>query len=166
MKLRGVFLFILTLAGQRALATPGLPAWCTDLQLLTVWLVVPALQLERGRSLARPVAIGLCWDALQQPIIGPGGIAWSASALVLSGLAGVVADRSYRMWAVFGAVAAIVIVLVHALALWPLGLAPSVTTGRVLRTALLSGLWCGLAGAIKAIDFPKYWRTYRVRRLR
>jgi hypothetical protein len=159
-------LFALTLAGQRALGTPGLPPWCTDLQLPAVWLVAPALRFDDRRWLYWAVLIGVAWDLLGQPVVGPGGIAWSAAALSLSALAGVIADRSFRVWGLFGAVAAMIIALVHALALLPLGLPSTVTGTRLLRTACLTGGWCALVGAVLAFDFPRYWRAYRLRKLR
>jgi hypothetical protein len=166
MKLRIAIMFALTLAGQRALGHPGLPAWCADLQLLTVWIVAPALRIDDRRWLYWAVVMGVLWDLLGQPVIGPGGIAWSAAAMALSVLGGFIADRSARAWALFGAVAAVVVVLAHTLALIPLGFAPSLTAADVGRSAVLSGLWCGAVGLAMAVDLPKYWRAYRLRKLR
>lgn len=165
-KLRLLALFALTMAGQRALGTPGLPAWCPEIQLPVVWIVGPALRFEDRRWWYWAVLLGLCWDVVGSPVIGPGGIAWSAAALTLSALAAVIADRSYRAWVFFGAVAAVVVTLVDALALVPLGLSTTLTGTRLLRTAMLSGVWSGLVGGLLAADFPGYWRAYRLRKLR
>jgi hypothetical protein len=166
MKFRLILFFLATMVGQRILGAPGLPVWCADIQLLTVWLVAPALRFDDRRWIYFAVLLGIVWDILGQPVIGPGGIAWSTAALALSALAVVVADRSFRAWAAFGAVAAVVVVLVHSLVLMPLGFPPSLTAVRIFRTALFSGLWCGTVAAIVAIDFPKHWRAYRLRKLR
>ena len=64
------------------------------------------------------------------------------------------------------AVGALVITLVQEVALLPLGFGLSVTVSHLVRTAALSGLWCGLVSAVKALDIPRRWRAYRVRRLR
>ncbi len=166
MRLRLVLLFALTMAAHRALGTPGLPSWCTDLQPLAVWLVAPALRFEGRHWLYWAVAIGLVWDLLGQPVIGPGGIAWSAAALSLSALAAVIADRSYRAWAVFGGVAAVIVAVVHALCLLPLGLSTTLNATRLLRAAFLTAAWCGLVGGVMAFDLPSYWRAHRLRKLR
>ena len=166
MKLRLILLFAATMIGQRLLGSPALPAWCAEIQLLAVWLVAASLKLDTRRWVYWAAAMGIAWDLLGQPVIGPGGIAWSGAALALSVLAVIVADRSFKAWVVFGAVAAAVVTVVHALAVLPLGLAPSLTAAGILRSAGLSGAWCGAVGAILAVDFPKYWRAYRLRRLR
>jgi hypothetical protein len=166
MKLRLILLFVATMIGQRVLGSPALPAWCAEIQLLSVWLVAASLKLEARRWVYWAAALGLCWDLLGQPVIGPGGIAWSAAALALSILAVIVADRTFKAWAIFGAVAAAIAITIHALAILPLGFEPSLTAARLLRTAAFSGLWCGAVGVVLAVDFPKYWRAYRLRRLR
>jgi hypothetical protein len=166
MKLRLIVLFVATMIGQRFLGSPALPAWCAEIQLLVVWLVAASLTLQTRRWIYWAAVLGIGWDLLGQPVIGPGGIAWSAAALALSVLSVIVADRTFKAWAIFGAVAAIVVVTIHALAVLPLGFERSLTAVRILRAAVLSGLWCGAVGAVLAVDFPKYWRAYRLRRLR
>jgi hypothetical protein len=165
-KIRLIVLLVATMIGQRLLGSPALPAWCAEIQLLVVWLVAASLTSNARRWIYWAAVLGICWDLLVQPVIGPGGVAWSAAALTLSILAVIVADRTFKAWAIFGAVAAAVVITIHALAILPLGFEPSLTAVRLLRTAALSGLWCGAVGAVLAADFPKYWRAYRLRRLR
>ena len=166
MRARFILPVVLTLLVQRVLGMPGLPAWSADVMVPVVWVV--ALTLLRGERNwpVEALLIGLAWDVLFEPVIGPGGIGWSAAALALNGLATVVADRSPRAWAGFGAVAALLIVTIHRLALLPLGFSFSLTLTESIRTALLSGAWCGTVGLVLGLDLPKSWRAYRARRLR
>jgi hypothetical protein len=99
-------------------------------------------------------------------VLGPGGIAWTAACLSLYGLASVVADRSPRAWAAFGAVGALVMILVQRLAMVPLGLATSLTLRNLMMSVVLTGLWCGFVGIVRSFDLVKHWRAYRVRKLR
>jgi hypothetical protein len=167
MKTRIVFFVALTLVAQRILGAPGFPAWFSDLNIVAVWIVaLSMLSTQRGWPY-EALALGITWDlVLSQPVIGPGGIAWSATALGLAALAGVVADRSPKAWAGFGALAAPAITLIHWLCLLPLGLEFSLTAAHLLRSALLTGLWCGLVGFVLAIDLPKHLRNMRLRKLR
>ncbi len=167
MKVWVAVLVVLTLMGQRILGSPGLPAWVSEINLVSVWIVALSLLSDHRRWPYEAVILGLLWDlVLDQPVIGPGGIAWSAAALALFALAGVVADRSPTAWAGFGALVAPAVALVHYLTLLPLGIEPSMTPLHLLRTAIFSGLWCGIIGFVLAIDLPKHLRTIRVRKLR
>lgn len=167
MRLRLVLLVLVTLIGQRLLGTPGLPAWASEINLVSVWIVASSLRSEQRGWPYGALILGLAWDLiLEQPAIGPGAIAWSAAALGLTALAGFVADRSPTAWAGFGALAAPVVMVVDYLALLPLGIEYSMTGGQLLRTAVFSGLWCGLVALVLAIDVPKHLRDLRVRKLR
>lgn len=167
MKMRLILLVILTLMAQRLLGAPGLPAWVSEINLASVWIVALSLLSDRRRWPYEAVVLGILWDILlEQPVVGPGGIAWSAAALVVFALAGVVADRSPKAWTGFGALVALAVMLVHYLCLLPFGIEPSLTAPQLLRTALLSGLWCGIVAVILAIDLPKHLRDIRVRKLR
>ena len=161
-----VLAVVLTLLVQRMLGMPGLPVWTGDVLVPVVWLVALALGRSERAWPTEALLIGLAWDLLFEPVIGPGAIAWSAAALALEGLAAVVADRSPKAWAGFGAVGAVLILAVHRLALLPLGLSAAIDPLELVRTALLSGAWCGAVGMVLALDPPKLWRTYRARRLR
>lgn len=166
MKLRLIIPVLLTLLVQRMLGVPGLPPWTAEILLPTVWIVAAALLVrDRGWPYAAMV-LGLFWDLLLEPVVGPGGIAWSAAALALYALAGVVADRSAKAWAGFGAVGAAVIFVMHHIALLPLGLAPSFSAMHLVRTVLLTSVWCGLVKIVILLDLPAQWREYRVRKLR
>ena len=166
MRARMIGLAVLTLVAQRLLGTPGLPMWPSEIVLPTVWIVAASLRSRELRWPYEALLLGLGWDLFLEPVVGPGGIAWTAAALCLHALASFVADRSSKAWAGFGVVGALVVTIVHHLALLPFGLATSMTVPHLARTALFSGLWCGLVSAVLALDLPKRWRAYRVRKLR
>jgi hypothetical protein len=161
-----VFLGAATLIAQRFLGMPGMPAWLGHLILPTVWIVAASLIRKERYWPYEALLLGLAWDLLFGPVIGPGGIAWTAACLSLYGLASVVADRSPRAWAAFGAVGAVVVTLVQHLALTPLGLATPLTLVDLTMSAVLTGLWCGFIASVLVLDLGKHWRAYRVRKLR
>ena len=166
MPLRFLLPAVLTLLIQRLLGMPGLPSWSTEVILPMVWIVAAALLRKEPGWPYEALILGLAWDLLLEPVVGPGGIAWSASCLALYALAGVVADRSPRAWAGFGLVGTAVLTLVHQAALIPLGLPLSLTLGHWVRSLLFTSIWCGLVGFTLAVDLPSRWRAYRSRRLR
>jgi hypothetical protein len=148
------------------LGMPGLPPWTAEIVLPVVWIVAAALlQRERGWPY-EALLIGLSWDVLLEPVIGPGGIAWTAACLTLYALASLVADRSPKAWAGLGLVGAVVVTLVRQATLVPLGVPFSLTLVHWLRSVLLTGAWCGLVGVILAFDLPTRWRSHRARKLR
>jgi hypothetical protein len=156
----------LTLLIQRSLGWPGMPEW-SSLAILPMVFVVGASLLQfdwRWTQLA--ILLGLGWDLILEPVIGPGGIAWSASALALSALAGIVADRSPRAWFAFGAAGTVVVLLVRWIALVPLGLTTPLDWRNLLLATLATAIWCGLAGWIRSVDVVARWRAYRARELR
>jgi hypothetical protein len=161
-----VLLITVSLLMQRILGWPGLPAAAPLLLVPMVWLVAPSmLRHERGFP-ALALLIGLGLDLLLEPVVGPGGVAWSAAALACRGLASVIADRSARAWLALGAVGTLVVVVVHRLALLPLGAAQPLRWTELVIGSLLTGCWCGLAGWLRALDIGVRWRSYRARRLR
>jgi len=166
MKLKIAVLAAVTLIIQRALGVPGVPVWLGYFILPMVWIVAPSLLRKERHWPYEALLLGLAWDLLFGPVLGPGGIAWTAACLSLYGLAAVVADRSPRAWAAFGAVGTLIVILVQRLAVMPLGLATSLTVQRLTWSALLTGLWCGVVGAVLAFDLGKRWQAYRVRKLR
>jgi hypothetical protein len=155
-----------TLIVQRVLGMPGMPAWFGHFILPMVWIVAAALLRKERHWPYEALLLGLAWDLLFGPVVGPGGIAWTAACLSLYGLASVVADRSGRAWAAFGAVGTLVVILVQRLAVIPFGLATSLTVQHLMWSVLLTGLWCGFVGTVLAFDLGKHWRAYRVRKLR
>ncbi len=166
MRVKMIALAALTLIVQRALGTPGLPMWPSEILLPTALIVAAALRSREWRWPYEALLLGLGWDLLLEPVVGPSGIAWSAAALSLHALASFVADRSTTAWMGFGAVGALVITLVHEVTLLPLGLGISLTVPHLVRTTVLSSLWCGLVSTVLALDIPTRWRAYRVRKLR
>lgn len=164
--IRIVLLSILTLVVQRILGMPGLPSWPPEILLPAVWIVAPPLlHHERGWPY-HALFLGLGWDLLLEPVVGPGGIAWTAAALSMYALAGLVADRSAKAWVGFGAVCAAVVIVVRHLALFPLGLAAPLSLQHAVRSILLTALWCGFVGVVVSLDLPARWRRYKTRRLR
>ncbi len=159
-------LVLVTLTGQRILGLPGLPAWATDLWLPLVWLVWPPLRNDRAWPFWALVLLGLGWDVVTEPVIGPGGIAWSGAGLALGWLARRVADRSPVAWAGAGAVAAAGVLLLRRLTLLPLGLAGPWMWIPVLRVLLLGSAWCGLVGVVQRLDVAGAIGRMRRRRLR
>jgi cell shape-determining protein MreD len=155
-----------TLIIQRVLGMPGMPAWLGHFILPMVWIVAASLLRKERHWPYEALVLGLAWDLLFGPVIGPGGIAWTAACLSLYGLASVVADRSGRAWAAFGAVGTLVVILVQRLTVMPFGLATSLTVQHLMWSVLLTGLWCGFIGTVLAFDLGKHWRAYRVRKLR
>jgi len=155
-----------TLALQRVLVMPGMPAWFGHFILPIIWIVAASLVRKERHWPYEALLLGLAWDLLFEPVVGPGGIAWTAACLSLYGLASVVADRSPRAWAAFGAVGAVVVILVQRLAVMPLGLAGFFSFSQLAWSAILTGLWCGIVGTILALDLGKRWRAYQVRKLR
>jgi len=155
-----------TLALQRVLVMPGMPAWFGHFILPVIWIVAASLIRKERHWPYEALLLGLAWDLLFGPVVGPGGIAWTAACLILYWLASVVADRSPKAWAAFGAVGAVVVILVQRLAVMPLGLAGFFTFSQLAWSAILTGLWCGIVGSILALDLGKHWRAYQVRKLR
>ncbi len=155
-----------TLLLQRLLGAPGGPPWSGLLLVPVVWVVGPALLGWGRRWVWICLAIGLGWDLLLEPVIGPGAIAWSASALVLLWLASIVADRSPKAWMAFGAVATAIVIIVHRLALLPLGVIRPVRWIDLAVSVAATALWCFLVGWIRSLDLPKRWRARRARTLR
>lgn len=164
--MRPLLAAVAALAAQRLLGLPPLPAWSAGLLVPMVLVVAPAARDSRGGGPWAALLLGLGWDVVVSPVIGPGGIAWSVAALAVGAAARVVADRSPGAWFGFGALGAVAVVAAEWLALWPLGLAPALGTGRILTVALLTGGWCGAVGWIGSLDLPARWRRWRSRRLR
>ena len=166
MRIRIAILAAVTLALQRVLGMPGMPAWFGHLILPMIWIVAASLVRKERHWPYEALLLGLAWDLLFGPVVGPGAIAWTAACLSLYGLASVVADRSPRAWAAFGAVGAVVVILVQRLAVMPLGLASFLTLGQLAWSAVLTGLWCGFVGTVLALDLGRHWRAFQVRKLR
>ena len=159
-------LVLLTFLVQRALGFPFLHHWAAEVLVPMVWVVCPPL-LEHGtRRGYFGLCVGLVWDLLLEDVVGPGGVAWSAAALVVGSVSAVVADRSPRAWCAMGALGALTVLVVRQLAYWPLGLETGFTWWLFVRTTLFTAAWCGLVGWVLALDLPARWRRHRARVLR
>ncbi len=156
----------LTLVVQVALGWPDSPAWLTAVLLPMVFVVGAPLLMAERRWPHFALLLGLAWDLVLEPVVGPGAIAWSASAVVLSFVVPLVADRSPRAWFAFGALGAGLMIVVRHLALLPLGLAAELTGHYLILSVVLTSLWCGLVGWMIALNLPTRWITHRAKKLR
>ena len=159
-------LVVVAMVVQVALGWPPAPGWLSAILLPMVFIVAPPMLIAERRWPHGAIVLGLLWDLVFEPVIGPGAIAWSAAAVALSALAPLVADRSPRAWFAFGAIGAALMIVVRHLALLPLGLASDLTTRSLLTSVFLTSIWCGLVGWIIALDLPSRWRAHRARKLR
>jgi hypothetical protein len=159
-------LIAVTLLLQRMLGAPGGPLWSGLVVLPAAWIAGPALRSAGPRWVWVAVVIGLGWDLLMEPIVGPGAIAWSAAALATIRLAGIVADRSPKAWFAFGGLAAAVMLIVQRLALLPLGIDAGWRLTDLGLSVVATGAWCGAVGWIISLDVPTRWRAWRARKLR
>lgn len=166
MRARWVLLALAALAAQRLLAVPGMPPVLTDCLLPMVLVVAQRLDRPATGLPWAVLGLGLAWDLTLEPVVGPGGIAWSAAALAIARLAALIADRSPATWFVTGAVGAVVVVVVRGAAWVPLGIGGLPSVLEVVSAAVLTGTWCGAVGGALALDLPSRWRVWRARRLR
>ena len=163
---KAAVLVTLTLVAQVVLGFPESPTWLTAILLPMVFVVGAPLMMAERRWPHFALLLGIAWDLVLEPVVGPGAIAWSASAVALGFVVPLVADRSPRAWIAFGALGAGLMIVVRHLALIPLGLATELTGSYLLLSVVLTSLWCGLVGWIIALDLPTKWITHRARRLR
>jgi hypothetical protein len=161
-----ILLVAVSLSVQLALGLPKTAGQLTTILLPMVLVIGPPLLREERRWPHYALALGLAWDLLLEPVVGPGTIAWSAAAVALGLVVPLVADRSPRAWLVFGALGAACFILVRHLALLPLGLATDLTWSYLLTSVVLTSSWCGLVGWLIALDLPSRWRSHRARKLR
>jgi len=159
-------LIAFALAVQVTFAFPAMPEWLPSILLPMVFVIGPPLFYPERRWPHAAFALGLAWDAVLEPVIGPGAIAWSVAAVVISYVIPLVTDRSPRAWVAFGALGTVIMVLTRHLALIPLGLPTAVTFRSLALTVLLTAGWCGLVGWLLALDLPTRWRAFRARKLR
>ena len=160
-------LVLLSLVMQRGLGLPGMPLWADLVILPMVWIVAPALLRHDRRWVYLAFVLGFAWDlVLNREVVGPGSISWSAAALGLSVLAGVVADRSPKAWFAFGAAGAALFIGARSVALLPLGLWVPLTWNHLVLSIVLTGVWCGILGWLRALDPVMRWRAHRARTLR
>lgn len=155
-----------TLLGQRLLSMPGMPPEAGLVVLPMAWIVAGTLNEHGRRFIYLALALGLGWDLLLEPVIGPGGIAWSATAVLLAALASFVADRSAKAWFLFGVAGTLALVVARNVALTPLGVPVAWSWTSLGLGGLFTGAWCGLVGWVRVLDVPQRWRVWRTRKLR
>jgi len=164
--MRTTFLLVLIFIAQVVLGWPASPGWLSTILLPMVFVVGPPLLMEERRWPHFAIALGLVWDLLFEPVVGPGAIAWSAAAVAVSAVAPLVADRSPRAWWAFGALGATLMILARHIALIPLGLSTDLTMHYLFFSVGLTSLWCGVVGWVIALDLPSRWQARRARKLR
>lgn len=161
-----VLLVVATLAVQRLLGLPG-SGWLAAAVLVPMpWVVGPPLMDLGRRWYALAFVIGLSWDLLFEPVVGPGVIAWSAAALAAWLGASLMVNRTIGGWFTFGLLGAAVFWSVRALALWPLGQPTAPVWRWIIASVIGTAVWCALVRGVIALDLPSRWRQYRARRLR
>jgi hypothetical protein len=164
--MRTAVLVVVTLILQRALGWPGMPSIAGLVTLPVVWIVAGAMVHHDRRWTQLAILLGLGWDMILEPVIGPGGIAWCAAAIALSALANVIADRSEKAWFVFGAAGTFLVILIRWLVSFPIGIHTPIVWSALLLNVLFTSAWCGFVGWIRAQDITVKWRAYRARKLR
>ncbi|MEE4270938.1 MAG: hypothetical protein V2I67_04650 [Thermoanaerobaculales bacterium] len=155
-----------TLSAQAALGLPSSPSWMAAVLLPVVFITAPPLLRSERRWPHFALLLGLAWDLMLEPVVGPGAIAWSAAAVAIGLVVPLVADRSPRAWLVFGALGAALVIVVREAALLPLGLAGGLSWRSTAVSVSLTALWCCLVGWIIALDLPSRWLRFRSRKLR
>ncbi|HHQ48781.1 MAG TPA: hypothetical protein ENK19_07850 [Acidobacteria bacterium] len=156
----------LTFAAQWVLGLPATPSWLQWTLLPMVWIVGPPMRHRFDRVFLTGLGLGLAWDVLFDPVVGPGAIAWSATALVAAWTVRKAGDHTARSWALIGAGGALVVAGVRYLALLPLGLAAVPRPVDLGVMAFSTGLWCGLVAVLLGLDLPARIRSFRRSRLR
>ena len=159
-------LFVVTLVAQITFGWPGAPWWSASILLPMVFIVGPPLIQTERRWPHAAIAIGLAWDLVLEEVVGPGAIAWSATAVLIGVLVPLVADRSPRAWFAFGGIGALQMNVVRAAVRVPLGLSTDLAWQTLMISVLLTALWCGLVGFVLSLDLPQRLRAHRARKLR
>ncbi len=156
----------LTFVAQWILGLPAAPTWLQGVLLPMVWIIGPPMRHRFDHIFVAGLGLGLGWDLLFEPIIGPGAFAWSAAALAVAWTIRKVGDHSARSWGVLGAGGALLVSGLRYVALLPLGLAVPPRFLDLVIGAVSTGLWCALVAFILAADLPGRVRRYRRSRLR
>ncbi len=164
--LKTFVLLALTLAIQRLLGHPQAAPLAAAVLLPMPWVIGPPLLAQERNWYWLAFGIGIAWDLLFEPVIGPGAIAWSAPALCAWLGASVVAERRFRAWFAYGAGGALVFWITRSVCYFPLGFSGTPTWSWIGASVLLTGIWCATVYAILALDLPMRWRRQRARRLR
>jgi len=161
-----VLAVLLTFSAQWALGLPPAPPWLQWPILPMVWIIAPPMRHQFEHVFVTGLGLGLAWDLLFEPVVGPGAIAWSAGALAAAWTVRKLGDHSARSWALLGAGGALLVAGVRYAALLPLGLAIPPRMLDLAASAVATGLWCALVAWLLAMDIPARIRRYRRSRLR
>lgn len=164
--MRWAALVLLCLTLQRALSVPGVPSWAGGIMVPALLVVGRPLVGLAGREFWFGLLLGLGWDVVMEPVVGPGGIVWSASALAVGWTIRFIADRSPAAWCGLGILVATLVTVLRHLVYLTLGISEGLWWIGAARGALLTGVLCGVVGWIRELDLPSRWRQYRRRRLR
>ena len=99
-------LIVVSLVAQVALGRPAAPDWFSLILLPTVFIIAPSLLHAERRWPHFALVLGLAWDLMLEPVVGPGAIAWSerqAEAPVcwlrLAAIPGLCVTRAWCWWA-------------------------------------------------------------------
>jgi hypothetical protein len=164
--MRTAALALMCLTLQRMLGVPGMPAWSSAILIPAVLGVGRPMLGIAGRDFWFGLALGLGWDVVMEPVVGPGGIYWSASTLLVAWVIRFIADRSPLAWFGIGALVAMLVSLLRHAVLLTLGISDGLWWYGLARGALLTGALCGAVAWVLVLDLPARWLEYRRRRLR
>lgn len=163
---RVILLLGVAFSAQAALGLPGAWPMAAALLLPMPWVVGPPMLTADHRWYALSFLVGLVWDALFEPVIGPGAIAWSGASLLAWSYARVATDRSPRSWFVLGAVGALAVALLRGLCLIPLDINAFTSWQWLVSSLAFTAVWCGFVGWVISMNLANRWRVYRSRTLR
>lgn len=157
---------ILSFVAQWILGMPSLPTWAQGIMIPMVWIVAPPMRHHSEHVFVIGLGLGLAWDLLFEPVVGPGAIAWSAAALIVAWTVRRIGEHSALSWGLLGAGGALLVVAFRVVVQAPLGMASPPSPLLVATGALGTGLWCSWVAWILGMDLPGRIRRYRRSRLR
>lgn len=157
---------VLSFVVQWILGMPVFPAWAQGVLLPMVWVVGPPMRHRTQHVFLTGLGLGLTWDLLFEPIVGPGAIAWSAAALIVAWTVRRVGKHSVLSWGLLGAGGTVLVAGFRFLALIPLGRAVPPPLVQIAAGTAGTGLLCAVAVLILGMDLSGRVRRYRRGRLR
>ncbi len=157
---------VLSYVVQWILGMPAFPTWAQGVLLPMVWVVGPPMRHSTRHVFLTGLGLGLAWDLLFEPIVGPGAIAWSAAALIVAWTVRRVGKHSALSWGLLGAGGTALVAGCRFLSLLPLGRAASPPLVQIAAGTVGTGLVCSVAALILGMNLPGRIRRYRRGRLR